>query len=111
MDLMVIGKTATEICNDQDMVKIFEVVNSIFTIIQIVVPILLIIMGSIDLMKAVMAGKEDEIKKGQSTFIKRAIAAVIVFFIPLIVSVVLGLLPAGTADDGSKIMYKHCWEK
>lgn len=57
------------------------VVSTIVTVIKIVVPILLIVFGMLDLGKAVMASKEDEIKKGQQTFIKRIIAAVIVFFI------------------------------
>ena len=43
----------------------------------------------LDLGKAVVAAKEDEIKKGQQTFIKRAIAAVIVFFVIQIVQIIV----------------------
>ena len=50
-------------------------VSTAITIIKIAVPILLIIFGMLDLGKAVIASKEDEIKKGQQTFIKRAITA------------------------------------
>ena len=57
------------------------IVSTIVTIIQIVVPILLIVFGMLDLAKAVIASKEDEIKKAQMTFVKRLIAAVIAFFI------------------------------
>lgn len=64
-------------------------VSTIITIIKIAVPILLIIFGMLDLGKAVIAAKEDEIKKGQQTFIKRAIAAVIVFFVIQVVQIVL----------------------
>lgn len=60
--------------------------------IKIGVPILLIIFGMMDLGKAVMAQKEDEIKKGQQTFIKRLIAAVIVFLVAFIVQLVIGLI-------------------
>ena len=108
MDLLLIGRTAEEICSG-DMLVIMSVVKSILTVIQIAVPVLLIIMGSLDLMKAVMAGKEDEIKKAQNTFVKRAIAAIIVFFIPLIVSLIIGLLPAGTTSSGVELNYKACW--
>ena len=58
-----------------------KVISTIVLIIKIVVPILLIVFGMLDLGKAVMASKEDEIKKGQQTFIKRIVAAVIVFFV------------------------------
>lgn len=110
MDLVLIAKTTEEICSG-DMVTILEIVKSALTIIQIAVPILLIVMGSIDLMKAVMAGKEDEIKKAQTTFMKRCIAAVVVFLIPLIVSLIMGLFPAGVTDSGVEVNYKTCWDK
>jgi hypothetical protein len=51
---------------------------------------LLVIFGSIDFVKAVVAQKDDEIKKGQQTFIKRLIAAIIVFFIVAIVKLTVG---------------------
>ena len=57
--------------------------------IMIAVPILLVIFGMIDLLKGVSAQKEDEIKKGQQTFFKRVIAAVIVFFVIAIVKAVV----------------------
>ncbi len=68
------------------------VVSMIVLIIKIVVPILLIIFGMLDLAKAVMAQKEDEIKKGQQTFIKRLIAAVIVFFVITIVQMIISFV-------------------
>ena len=64
-------------------------VHMIITIIKIVVPVLLIIFGMIDFMKSVTAAKEDEIKKGQQTFIKRLIAGVLVFFVIQIVQLVV----------------------
>ena len=65
------------------------IVSTIVTVIKIAVPILLIIFGMLDLGKAVVAAKEDEIKKGQQTFIKRAIAAIIVFFVIQIVQIIV----------------------
>ena len=64
-------------------------VSTLITVIKIAVPVLLIIFGMLDLGKAVVAAKEDEIKKGQQTFIKRAIAAVIVFFVIQIVQIII----------------------
>ena len=81
--------------------QIIALVGFFLRIIQWVVPIILIMLGTIDLVKAVIAGKEDDIKKNQQTLFKRAIAAVIVFLVPLIVSVITGLLGA---DE-----WKECW--
>jgi len=74
------------------------IVSAVVTIIKIVVPILLIIMGMLDLGKAVVASKEDEIKKGQSTFVKRVIAAVVVFFVIQIVQVVISFVSSRDSD-------------
>jgi len=76
--------------------KIVEVVHTIILAIQIVVPIVLVIFGMIDLAKAVMGQKEDEIKKGQQTLIKRVIAAAIVFFVVTIVKMLVSFLADGT---------------
>ena len=65
------------------------IISTAVTIIKIAVPILLIIFGMLDLGKAVVASKEDEIKKGQQLFIKRVISAVIVFFVIQIVQIVI----------------------
>ena len=79
--------------------KIAYIIALAVKIIQIGVPILLIIWGMMDLGKAVMAQKEDEIKKGQQTFIKRLLAAAIVFFVVVIVKLIVGLV----ADDSASI--------
>ena len=78
-----------------------NIVSLAVGIIQVVVPILLIVMGMLDLGKAVAASKEEEIKKAQTLFIKRIVAAVLVFFIVAIVQLVFGLLADADSSDGS----------
>lgn len=82
---------------------VFVIIRVVFSIIQYVIPVVLILLGSIDLVKAVTQGKEEDIKKGQKTLITRAITAVIVFLVPLIVSVIMGLI--GSKD------WKTCWNQ
>ena len=65
------------------------IVSAIVLLIKIAVPVLLIIFGMLDLGKAVVAAKEDEIKKGQQTFIKRLITAVIIFFVIQLVQIIV----------------------
>ncbi len=72
--------------------KLPDTVSMVVTIIQIAIPIILIIFGMMDLGKAVMAQKEDEIKKGQQTFVKRLIAAAIVFFVVVVVKLLVGVV-------------------
>lgn len=81
--------------------KIAYMIHLIYVFIQVFVPILLIIWGMLDLGKAVMAQKEDEIKKGQNTFIKRLIAAAILFFVVTIVKFLIGIV--GSSDNAGNI--------
>ena len=67
-------------------------IHNIVILIKIAVPIVLVLFGMLDLGKGVLASKEDEIKKGQSTFIKRLLAGVVVFFMISIVQLVISLV-------------------
>ncbi len=71
-------------------------------VIKIVIPLVLIILGMIDLGKAVISSKEDEINKAVGKLIRRFIAAVIVFFIPTIVSALFNLLFEMNYNDTTK---------
>ena len=63
--------------------KLPDTIHIIILVLQIAVPVLLVIFGSIDFVKALTSQKDEEIKKGQKTFISRIIAGVIVFFVLL----------------------------
>ena len=107
MDMFLIG--ATDACGGLG--PIVSVIKALFNIIKIFVPIALLIFGVIDLAKAVMASDEKEIKGATSKFIKRAIAAVAVFFAVTIVDALMGLVGQGEeADDGSdSTSWSACW--
>ena len=77
--------------------KIPEITSYIMTIVQIAVPVILVIIGSIDLIKGITSQKDDEIKKNQKIFIKRLIVAVLIFFIIVIVKFIISLV----ADSSS----------
>ena len=68
-------------------------------LIKIAVPIALIIFGMWDLGKAVMQQDEKEINKGRQTFVKRVIAAVLVFFVITIVQIVINFVGETTGDS------------
>ena len=84
--------------------------NGIIPLIQVGIPIILIILGMIDLGKAVVASKEDEIKSAQKLLIKRAIYAIAIFFVVLIVQLVFGLLSSAGSDYGDQgNNWLDCW--
>lgn len=87
-------------CNGVDIPAIFpSLVSTGIKIIEFGVPILLIIFGMLDFGRAVMAQKEDEIKKGQQMFIKRLIAGAMVFLVVFVVQIVITLVSKSAGDD------------
>lgn len=71
--------------------EIVTLIHNIITLIKIAVPIALVIFGMIDFAKGVMAGKEDEVKKGQNNFIKRLIAGAVVFLMITVAQLVVSI--------------------
>lgn len=78
-------KSVMSVCIDK---KIPNTVHTVILVLQIVVPVLLVIFGMIDMIKAITAGKEDEIKKAQGTFVRRLIMGALVFFVIVIVKLI-----------------------
>lgn len=72
----------------------------VIPIIQAAIIVVLIVLLIIDLGKAVMAGKEDEIKSAQKLAIKRVVYAVLVFLVPWIVNVAFSLLTSDVNQTG-----------
>ena len=58
---------------------------------RIIVPILLILYGTLDFAKAVIANKPDEMTKAQKTFIRRLIIGAAVFLVPILVDIIMWL--------------------
>ena len=91
-----------DVCTDiMPLIKLVK--HGVIPVIQLGIPIILIIIGMIDLGKAVIASKEDEMKKAQSTFVKRVIIGVAFFFIPILMNIIMFL-----ADLVWNGMYPTC---
>ncbi len=70
----------------------FTTIGWIIFFLKIVIPIIIIVFGVIDLGKAIIASKDDEIKKSIKSLVFRAIAGIIIFFIPTILNFVIQLV-------------------
>lgn len=85
--------------------------KGVFPIVQIAIPILLIALGTVDLGKAVISSDEKEVKKAQSTLVKRCIYAIAIFFMVTLVSIVMNLV--ATAQDSNvgnnSSSWASCW--
>lgn len=100
-------------CNG-NLKPVMTLVGYIVHAIWIGVPIALIIFGMIDLGKAVIASKEDEVKKATKAFGKRFLYAVGVFAVVWLVTFVLNIvsgLGIEGVDKNTTEGWTACWSK
>lgn len=90
---------------------ILGIVNYVINAIMIGVPILLIIFGMIDIGKAVISSKDDEVKKATKAFGRRFLAAVGVFAIVWLVTFVFTTIASATNDavNPDEANWQSCW--
>ena len=100
--LFLANKTPSSVCTG-GIAEVVGLAKMVIKVLQIAVPIGLIVMGTIDMSNAVIAGDEKKMKEAQKPFIKRIIAAVIVFLIPIIVNMILSFVTKGNSD------WIDCW--
>jgi len=81
---------------------VFSILVDVVGLLKIIVPIALILFGMIDFGKAVISKNDDEVKKAQGMFIKRAIMAVAVFFVITLVTMITEIV-AKYVDDNTDI--------
>ena len=77
-----------------------KITRIIFMLIKIATPLALIIMGMIDMVRAVTAGDEKKIKENQGKFVKRLISAALVYFVVSIVQFLISIV----ADNGASVV-------
>lgn len=70
---------------------LLDMIKSVITVVKIAIPLILIVLGTIDFAQAIFSSNEDGIKKAQSRFTKRVIIAVVIFLIPSILKALLSI--------------------
>lgn len=83
------------VCDQEGILKSFKFLGRILYVVKIVIPILLIVLGTIDFGKTITAGKDDAIVGAAKRLASRAVAGIIIFLLPTIINFVFGLLPQG----------------
>ena len=91
--------------------------KGIMPIVWIGIPIVLIVLGIMDLGKAVISSDDKEVKQAQGRLVKRFIYAVAIFFIVTLVSLIMNLVTTGVNEDDKDMnnsnttSWAKCWRK
>lgn len=75
-------------------------IQKILNYMKVLGPTIAIVLGSIDMVKAVITSDEENMKKATSKFTTRILAAIALFFVPLATSIILNIF--GLTSDSSK---------
>lgn len=80
-----------DFCQKSNVLELINFILKALRLVCIIVPIMLIVLITIDFIKGIIAS-QDEVKKIFSIVLKRIIYAALIFFAPLIVNVIVGIL-------------------
>ena len=64
-------------------------IRNIIKYMKYFLPVIVIVLGILDFIKAIASSSDDDMKKAQGKFVKRLIAAALVFLVPLIIGFIL----------------------
>ena len=96
-------------CEQNGVRKTFQIVGYILYIAKIMVPLILIILGTIDFAKATISSDDKAPKDALAALVRRIIIAVIIFLIPTILNFLLGLVN-GASEAFKNSEFTDCTE-
>ena len=112
----------TDVCGG--LLPLFKILRKgVLRIIWIGIPILLIVMGTVDLGKAVISSDDKEIKASTGRFVKRIVYAIVIFLMVTIVNLVMNIITDNAGKDskgnsnvietgeGSNNDWRACWRE
>lgn len=86
-------------CDETSTKRVLSLVGNIIIIAKVLVPLIIILIGSIDLFKAVMAKDDKELMTSIKSLGLRLLLGVFIFFVPTIVDVAFDLVNDGHNDN------------
>ena len=84
--------------------------NGLFPNLLIGIPLVLIVLGTLDLGKAVISSDDKAVKEAQSKLIKRCIYAILVFFIVTLINLLFTMVGNIAGDSAPGLtQWSNCW--
>lgn len=84
--------------------RLLSFVANVMKWVKFILPVIVIVLGILDFIKAIGAEKDDDIKKAQKKFIYRLIAAALIFIVPFILEFVLDKLGFSDYTSGCGVI-------
>jgi ABC-type spermidine/putrescine transport system permease subunit II len=98
---------ASTFCRDTS--EILQLLGWALTIFKIIIPLIIIALGLVDLGKAAVSSKPEEIKKSATSLMWRLVGGIVIFFVPTIVMLVFGFV-SGFSSNKSSVDFDKCYK-
>lgn len=100
-----VDQVTSTVC--RNLAPLLSVVGWVIIVIKIAVPIALVVIGMVKLATAITSKDDKTIKDAQSSLVQKLIVAVVIFLIPTIVSMIMGVIQESSSVQGET--YDSCW--
>ena len=87
LSLEVADNSSFKSCQDILGANVYKILQKFFKMIYVIVPFLVLVLGMLDLGKAVLSSKEDEMRSARKRFTKRIAMGLLVFIVPTIINI------------------------
>lgn len=82
--------------------------DGIFPIMQIVIPIVLVVLCTLDLGRAVIGSDDKENKKILKRIVRRLVFAILIFFIVTVINLIFTMV-GNITENEALIRWSQCW--
>ncbi len=90
-------------CSDYGLVSLIDIIRTAFSYIQLIIPIILIVMITVQLIKLTINPEE---KNGTKKITNKLIGAIICFFLPILIDIIVGWMPSN-----QQFQVASCWQE
>lgn len=83
-------------------VKGFRIAGMVILVIQVLIPVTIMILGTVDFFKAMITNEAKDMQASAQNLLKRFMIGVIIYFIPVIIKVILGTIATTSINEFEK---------
>lgn len=92
--------TEDNFCDQTAIHNVMYLIGIVVGVIKIAVPIILIVVGMVDLIKAITSQDEKQIKPATTFLVKKVVIGIIIFLVPTIVRLLMTVISRDGKNEG-----------
>lgn len=95
------GNPQTDFCSNPRIKTMFKIGGTFIYIMKVLIPVVIIVLGSVDLFKAFLSGDEKDVSTATQSLLKRFAIGIVIFFIPTVIRTLFNVVDSAKEDKTS----------